>query len=160
MPRSISPLPLSALLWLTLAKSLSAPSMAVKFRDVRQSPHYFTRTCNRAYQLWYCKNKWPGRFDDRAVSGGSAGMLGIILAGGAYVPLDPAYPKERIGAIIESARLELAVSIPHLSMPCGCDRHGQLCNVSRLCFLVRQEILLRRRERIAIEVPRTARTTG
>lgn len=43
---------------------------------------------------------------------GSAGMLGIILAGGAYVPLDPAYPKERIGAIIESARLELAVSIP------------------------------------------------
>ena len=32
------------------------------------------------------------------------GLLGILKAGGAYVPLDPAYPKERIGFILEDAK--------------------------------------------------------
>jgi amino acid adenylation domain-containing protein len=33
-----------------------------------------------------------------------AGILGILKAGGAYVPLDPAYPKDRIGFILENAQ--------------------------------------------------------
>lgn len=33
-----------------------------------------------------------------------AALLGILKAGGAYVPMDPAYPKDRIGFILEDAR--------------------------------------------------------
>ncbi|HKD03123.1 MAG TPA: amino acid adenylation domain-containing protein [Terriglobales bacterium] len=33
-----------------------------------------------------------------------AGILGILKAGGAYVPLDPAYPRDRIGFILENAQ--------------------------------------------------------
>lgn len=43
---------------------------------------------------------------------GATGILGIVLAGGAYVPLDPSYPEQRLAQIIESARLELAATLP------------------------------------------------
>jgi len=33
------------------------------------------------------------------------GLLGILKAGGAYVPLDPGYPKERLGFMLEDARV-------------------------------------------------------
>lgn len=32
-------------------------------------------------------------------------LLGILKAGGAYVPLDPAYPKERLGSMLEDAKM-------------------------------------------------------
>jgi len=32
------------------------------------------------------------------------GILGILKAGGAYVPMDPAYPKERLGYILEDSK--------------------------------------------------------
>src|SRR5262249_6878874 len=33
------------------------------------------------------------------------GLLGILKAGGAYVPLDPDYPRERLGFMVEDARM-------------------------------------------------------
>jgi amino acid adenylation domain-containing protein len=38
------------------------------------------------------------------------GLLGILKAGGAYVPLDPAYPAERLGLVIEDARMGVLVT--------------------------------------------------
>jgi amino acid adenylation domain-containing protein len=38
------------------------------------------------------------------------GMLGILKAGGAYVPLDPAYPKERLGFMLEDARAGIVLT--------------------------------------------------
>jgi amino acid adenylation domain-containing protein len=33
------------------------------------------------------------------------GLLAVLKAGGAYVPIDPAYPKERIGVMLEDAKV-------------------------------------------------------
>jgi amino acid adenylation domain-containing protein len=38
------------------------------------------------------------------------GVLGILKAGGAYVPLDPTYPEERIGFMIEDARMPVILT--------------------------------------------------
>ncbi|HEY0094730.1 MAG TPA: condensation domain-containing protein, partial [Archangium sp.] len=38
------------------------------------------------------------------------GLLGILKAGGLYVPLDPAYPRERLGFIVEDAQLRFLVA--------------------------------------------------
>ncbi|HEX8245913.1 MAG TPA: amino acid adenylation domain-containing protein, partial [Longimicrobium sp.] len=37
-------------------------------------------------------------------------MLGVLKAGGAYVPLDPAYPRERLGYMLEDAAVTLAIT--------------------------------------------------
>lgn len=37
-------------------------------------------------------------------------VLGILKAGGAYVPLDPTYPSERIGYMIEDARMSVILT--------------------------------------------------
>ena len=42
------------------------------------------------------------------------GMLAILKAGGAYVPLDPSYPQERLGYMIQDARLHLLLTQEHL----------------------------------------------
>jgi natural product biosynthesis luciferase-like monooxygenase protein len=38
------------------------------------------------------------------------GLLAILKAGGAYVPLDPAYPKDRLGFVVEDARMPVIVT--------------------------------------------------
>lgn len=38
------------------------------------------------------------------------GLLGILKAGGIYVPLDPAYPKERLGFMLDDAQLSILVT--------------------------------------------------
>ncbi|WP_449600898.1 amino acid adenylation domain-containing protein [Paenibacillus sp. Marseille-Q9583] len=38
------------------------------------------------------------------------GILGILKAGGAYVPIDPEYSQERIGTIIEDARIQVLLT--------------------------------------------------
>jgi amino acid adenylation domain-containing protein len=38
------------------------------------------------------------------------GLLGILKAGGAYVPLDPAYPKERLGFMLEDAQISVLLT--------------------------------------------------
>jgi len=35
------------------------------------------------------------------------GIVGILKAGGAYVPIDPAYPKKRIGYILEDSKASI-----------------------------------------------------
>ncbi|RKH23190.1 amino acid adenylation domain-containing protein, partial [Corallococcus sp. CA031C] len=37
-------------------------------------------------------------------------LLGVLKAGGAYVPLDPSYPSERLGAMLEDARVPVVVT--------------------------------------------------
>ncbi|MEW5927747.1 MAG: non-ribosomal peptide synthase/polyketide synthase [Gemmatimonadota bacterium] len=37
-------------------------------------------------------------------------MLGVLKAGAAYVPLDPAYPRERLGYMVEDAAVRLVLS--------------------------------------------------
>jgi amino acid adenylation domain-containing protein len=39
-----------------------------------------------------------------------AAMLGVLGAGGAYVPLDPAYPRERLGYMLEDAGVTLVLT--------------------------------------------------
>uniref|UniRef100_UPI003B3A4085 amino acid adenylation domain-containing protein n=1 Tax=Longimicrobium sp. TaxID=2029185 RepID=UPI003B3A4085 len=39
-----------------------------------------------------------------------AAMLGVLKAGGAYVPLDPAYPRERLGYMLEDAEVALVIT--------------------------------------------------
>ncbi|HEV2736701.1 MAG TPA: amino acid adenylation domain-containing protein, partial [Longimicrobiaceae bacterium] len=46
-----------------------------------------------------------GRTPELAVA-----MLAVLRAGGAYVPLDPAYPRERIGMLLEDAAVGLVVT--------------------------------------------------
>jgi amino acid adenylation domain-containing protein len=42
-------------------------------------------------------------------------VLGALKAGGAYVPLDPAYPPERLGWMVEDARLAALVTVAELA---------------------------------------------
>ncbi|MEW5926225.1 MAG: amino acid adenylation domain-containing protein [Gemmatimonadota bacterium] len=39
-----------------------------------------------------------------------AALLGVLRAGGAYVPLDPAYPRERLGWMLEDAAIDLVLT--------------------------------------------------
>ncbi len=42
-------------------------------------------------------------------------LLAVLRAGGAYVPLDPAYPRERLGFMVEDARVGLVLTEPGLA---------------------------------------------
>jgi amino acid adenylation domain-containing protein/non-ribosomal peptide synthase protein (TIGR01720 family) len=50
------------------------------------------------------------------------GLLGVLKAGGAYVPLDPAYPKKRLGFILEDA--EIAVLLTQQSLSQALPAHN------------------------------------
>jgi amino acid adenylation domain-containing protein len=45
----------------------------------------------------------------------AVGLLGVLKAGGAYVPLDPAYPKERLGLMLQDARTTVLVAQRHIA---------------------------------------------
>lgn len=42
-------------------------------------------------------------------------VLGVLKSGGAYVPLDPAYPKERLGHVLEDSRAPLVITQQRLA---------------------------------------------
>ncbi|HEX7241899.1 MAG TPA: amino acid adenylation domain-containing protein, partial [Longimicrobiaceae bacterium] len=42
-------------------------------------------------------------------------LLAVLRAGGAYVPLDPAYPRERLGYMVEDAGIDLILTEPGLA---------------------------------------------
>jgi amino acid adenylation domain-containing protein len=44
-----------------------------------------------------------------------AAFIGILKAGGAYVPLDPAYPKDRLGYMIEDSRMPVLLTTDGLN---------------------------------------------
>ncbi len=49
-------------------------------------------------------------------------LLAVLKAGGAYVPLDPAYPRERLGLILEDARAPVLLTQERLIA--GLPEHG------------------------------------
>ncbi|HEX7240208.1 MAG TPA: amino acid adenylation domain-containing protein, partial [Longimicrobiaceae bacterium] len=42
-------------------------------------------------------------------------LLAVLRAGGAYVPLDPAYPRERLGCMLEDAGIDVVLTEPGLA---------------------------------------------
>ena len=42
-------------------------------------------------------------------------VLGVLKSGAAYVPMDPGFPKERLGYMVEDARMALIVTQPSLA---------------------------------------------
>jgi amino acid adenylation domain-containing protein len=50
-------------------------------------------------------------------------LLAVIKAGGAYVPLDPAYPRERLGWMVEDADVRAVITTAALAdrLPAGAD---------------------------------------
>lgn len=43
------------------------------------------------------------------------GLMGVLKAGGAYVPLDAAYPRERLGMMLEDSKAPLLLTQAHLA---------------------------------------------
>ncbi len=50
-------------------------------------------------------------------------LLGVLKAGGAYVPLDPAYPRERLGWIVQDAGIRLVLTTTDVAdrLPAGAE---------------------------------------
>ncbi|HEY2737287.1 MAG TPA: amino acid adenylation domain-containing protein, partial [Thermoanaerobaculia bacterium] len=44
----------------------------------------------------------------------AVGVLGIFKSGGAYLPLDPTHPPARLAFVLEDARVQVLVTLPHL----------------------------------------------
>jgi natural product biosynthesis luciferase-like monooxygenase protein len=55
------------------------------------------------------------------------GLLGILKAGGAYVPLDPAYPRERLGFMLEDSGAQVLLTQQRLRAHLPQTRAGVLC---------------------------------
>lgn len=55
------------------------------------------------------------------------GLLGILKAGGAYVPLDPAYPKARLGFMLEDAEVSVLLTQERLLTRLPNDRARVVC---------------------------------
>jgi amino acid adenylation domain-containing protein len=72
------------------------------------------------------------------------GVLGILKAGGAYLPLDPAYPKERLGFMLQDAHAPVVLTREHWleSLP---DYGGRV-----VCLDSRWEAIARESERNSI----------
>ncbi|HEX7238685.1 MAG TPA: amino acid adenylation domain-containing protein, partial [Longimicrobiaceae bacterium] len=51
-------------------------------------------------------------------------LLAVLRVGGAYVPLDPAYPRERLGWMLEDAAVSLVLTVPALAdrLPAAVER--------------------------------------
>jgi amino acid adenylation domain-containing protein len=71
---------------------------------------------DRANQLAHCLQQkgvgaetLVGIFLERSINMVIA-LLGVLKSGGAYIPLDPAYPKERIGFILDDAGVDLLLT--------------------------------------------------
>jgi amino acid adenylation domain-containing protein len=55
-----------------------------------------------------------GIYTERSIDTAIA-ILAVLKAGGAYIPLDPAYPKERLGSILEDTNLQLILTQSQLA---------------------------------------------
>ena len=75
------------------------------------------------------------------------GILGILKAGGAYVPLDPAYPAERIGYMMENARVGVLVTHSLLAEQLSPDTKHVICLDGDADVIGRQ-----RRDNLALDV--------
>jgi aspartate racemase len=100
---------------------------AVIFRDQALT---YRQLNERANQLaHYLRQQGVGPEVVVGIAAGSSpelavGILGILKAGAAYLPLDPAYPRQRLGYMLEDSGVKLLLTQQHLAttLPAGAAR--------------------------------------
>ena len=112
-------------------------AVALVFEDRRLTYDELNRQANQLAHYLQTLGVGPdvkvGLFMERSLELVVA-ILGILKAGGAYVPLDPAYPKDRLGFMLEDAEVrvlltqeEMQPHLPDLKVKLVCmDADGEI----------------------------------
>ncbi|MBP0000389.1 MAG: amino acid adenylation domain-containing protein [Cyanobacteria bacterium SID2] len=100
-----------------LQSSRTPDTTAVLFQDDRLTYRELDRKANQLANYLRTLGVKPevlvGVCVDRSIEMVVA-LLAILKAGGAYVPLDASHPKERLGLVIEDARMPILLTQKHL----------------------------------------------
>ena len=102
-------------------------AVAVRFEDKRLSYRELNDKANQLAHFLRQQGTGPEKLAGLCVERSVEmviGILGVLKAGGAYVPLDPAYPKDRLGFIIEDTGLSVVItqkSLLDILPTCTCN---------------------------------------
>lgn len=79
------------------------------FLTYRALDHQSNQLARYLNRLGIAPDQRVGLYMERSLEA-IVGILGVLKAGAAYVPLDPAYPRERIGFVIEDAEIGFLIT--------------------------------------------------